>query len=734
MTVRTAARDTRDPWSVALFVVSILASAFLIFLVQPMVGKRILPWFGGTAAVWMVCLAFYQTTLFLGYAYAHLLIRFASPTAQLGVHALLVCLALLFQPVLPDDSWSPAADVNPVAEIIRMLAANVAVPFLLLASTGPLVQAWFSRRHPTHSPYPLYAVSNIGSLLALLAFPFLLEPSFGLSEIGRFFSVGFDITVLLVLICAALALRAGAGAKIVLVVEGESTESDESLAVPNVLLWLLLSASGVMLLMGVTNRLCQDVASVPFLWILPLAIYLLTLIVAFGSERFYSRSLFLTLGFLFLLKTIGAPVWEDLFVDSSWYWRFHSSLSAQISSYVGLLFSLGMLMHGELHRMRPPAHALTAFYLFVSGGGALGGLFVGLVAPLVFNDYHELSLSLVLAWLLALIALLHNREVRSNAKRRPYAQAIVCVAALFVVVVGYFASQPEAKSNTKLVHQERTFFGVLRVTELHNTFPQRHLTHGTTLHGVQFIGSSLASIPTSYFGRATPIGLLLDSRPSDRETRVGIVGLGAGTLAAYGRAGDLFRFYEIDPSVIRLASKDGPFEFLEKTPSEIELVEGDARLSLEREAVAGTPQNFDVLVIDAFSGDGIPVHLLTTEAFARYRQALAPDGLIALHLSNRHMDLMPQVARQGREAGFAVLSLWSEIFPRYQSQQTRWTIMSPTDEGIDAVSERINKTMASLKIPAENLRAEIANEYYGQDLRIWTDEQSDVFSLVKSVR
>ncbi len=714
---------------VTLFVLAILGSAFLIFLVQPMVGKRILPWFGGTPAVWMVCLAFYQTALFLGYAYAHLLIRFATPARQLTIHLLLVGGALLLLPVLPEDSWRPNGIDQPVEDILIMLVANVAVPFLVLASTGPLVQAWFSRLFPTRSPYPLYAVSNGGSLLALFAFPFFLEPSLGLSEIAHVWSLTFFVTVALILVCGFLTWRRSADLDEIR--ENESTEAVNGF---QVFLWLSLSATGVMLLMGITNQLCLNVSNVPFLWILPLALYLLTMILCFGSERTYRRPLFLVLGFALLIKTIGLPLWSSLFVNAPLFWTLQASLIAEIVSYGLLLFSMAMLMHGELYRLRPPAQGLTGFYLCVAGGGALGGLFVGLAAPFIFDDYHELPLGLALAWLLIPTTTLYDRKFRSDLTTMRWPGALLSTAAITLIATVSFWTLPSIDGADVHAYQARTFFGVLRVSEFHYPRAHRVLTHGSTLHGVQFMSTRSSRIPTAYYGRATPIGLLLASREIDRDTRVGVVGLGAGTLAAYGRDGDLFRFYEIDESVIHLASKEGPFKFLEMSAATIETVVGDARLALEDERAVEIRQDFDLLVVDAFSSDGIPVHLLTREAFQGYAAALAPDGLIAIHVSTKHLKLMPQVARQGADAGFSVLALSSSKVPRYESQPTEWVFLSPTGTDLKPIADRMFAAHSALSLPAETLVLANPEDSEVNQLRVWTDEQSDVFSLIKSLR
>jgi len=711
----------------AVFVFAVFASAFLIFLVQPMVGKRILPWFGGAPAVWTLCLAFYQSTLFLGYAYAHLLVRFAPPPGQLAVHAIVVVAALAALPVLPGDRWRPTGASSPNADILAMLGVNVALPFLVLAATGPLVQVWFARRSPGRSPYPLYAVSNAGSLLALVAYPLLFEPRLGLADTGDLWSLAFAATAAAVLACAALAWRAAQGSRESRV--AEEGEGGERPGVARVVLWLLLSACAVVLLMGVTNKLCLDVASVPFLWILPLAAYLLTLILCFASERPIRRLPYLVLGLVTLVVIIGQPLWLP------WVEKpvrgFFSSAFTQIVGFCLLLFSVGMMLHAELYRLRPPPRSLTAFYLCVAGGGALGGLFVGILAPVLFDGYYELELGLALAWLLIPVsgAFDPGSGPRGGASRwRP-----ALVSALAVALIAY-VSAPAGSASRDLQYGGRTFFGVLRIRDWGDEQhpPQRHLASGNTLHGVQFLVPGGGQRPSAYFGHATAIGLVMAARPVEEATRMGVIGLGAGTLAAYGREGDLVRFYEIDPAVVRIARDDGYFDFLSESRAEVEIVVGDARLSLAREQAQGIVQDFDILVLDAFSSDAIPVHLLTREAFRLYVDALAPGGLLAVHVTNRYLDLMSQVARQGLEAGLEALQAQTSGAPLYQSMGARWVLLSRDTDRIRDLAAFMPRHHEALGVPAAKLDVKRPTRSQLRQIPAWTDDYSDVFGLMRS--
>jgi len=707
-----------------LFIAAIFASAFLIFLIQPMVGKRILPWFGGAPAVWTLCLAFYQSTLFLGYAYAHLLIRFTRPSFQLGLHALAVTAALIALPVLPGDVWEPQGAGEPIVLILVMLLANVALPFMVLASTGPLVQAWFARRYPLRSPYPLYAVSNIGSLLALLGYPVLLEPRFPLSETGTLWSFAFLPTAAAVLGCAAMARRpahTSAGP--------DDAAGDEERVKPApavIALWLLLSGAAVVMLMAVTNILCVDVASVPFLWILPLVAYLVTFILCFASERTYRRVPYVALFVVGLWLTVGEDYWISWFDPRGQ--SFAGSLYVQIPKFCGLLFASCMIMHGELYRLRPPSRSLTAFYLCVSGGGALGGLFVGVLAPLLFGDYFELELGLSLVLLLLLVACANDRSSILNARAPAWRWAIV--GPLTLCVLGLSGAQ-RLRSNPQVRHQQRGFFGVLRVMQMDTEGGgQRHLMHGSTLHGVQFLDERARSFPTSYYGRATGVGMALGSRARSEATRIGVIGLGIGTLAAYGRAGDLMRFYEIDPAVIQIARDSGDFSFLGESLAEIEVVLGDARVALAREQARGAPQDFDVLIVDAFNSDAVPVHLLTRETFEHYVAALAPDGLLAVHVSSRHFDLMQLIARMGLEVGLQSIQVLTRAAPPYQSQRAKWVLLARDHGQIRRLERRLERHNRALGRPPASIDITRTRRVDVMHVPVWTDDYSNLFSFL----
>ncbi len=719
----------------SLFVASIFLGAFLIFLVQPMVGKRILPWFGGGPGVWTVCLMFYQCTLFLGYAYAHGLVSWTRPAYQWRIHGLVLAGALLLLPVLPGEAWKPDPQADPSQSILWMLVFNVALPFIALAATGPLLQAWFSRAYPGRSPYPLYAVSNVGSLAALFAFPTLIEPVWSLDTTGEIWAWVFAVTAVAILGCGLASLRPGepAGA------EHGSEASDPGARIgPRVVsLWLLLPACGVILLMAVTNKLCLDVASVPFLWVLPLGLYLVSFILTFGPQRTYRRSVYLSSGVVALvLQFAGKSPLIALLPGLG----VLGGVPAQATFYLILLFATCMLVHGELYALRPSPRQLTAFYLAISLGGALGGLLVGLVAPVVFDDYHELLVGLGLSF--ALLLWIFGSDPKSWLYFRgprwhlALASGGVMILLTSVTILG-------SVENSTALYSERTFFGVVRVLDVGLSSAQsrtqakefepelRILVHGTTLHGAQLLHGPGRKRPVSYYGLATGIGLVMAQRTPGAAIDVGVIGLGAGALAAYGREGDRFRFYEIDPGVVRIAGEEGYFSFLSDSAAEIEVILGDARLSLQGETEANGEPQFDILVVDAFSSDSVPVHLLTREAMELYSRNVKAGGLIAFHASNRFLDLSSILYRIGLDLNLHMLSIENGSVPFEMGQPARWIFLSRDEERIEALGRIGPARVQSLGVQLRSVRFLTPPRARFADAALWTDNYSSLLALIR---
>ncbi len=758
----------------ALVALTTFLSAFLLFQVELLIGKAILPWFGGAPAVWTTCMLFFQAALLGGYAWAHALVGRAPPRRQASLHAALLaaCLALVGwhlhvwgSPLLPAVGWRPSGTESPAGAILVLLAVSVGLPFLALAATTPLLQAWFARAFPGRSPYRLYALSSLGSLLGLLSYPFLVEPALALRTQAWAWSAGFVVFAAAGAACAVRAARPGppaaAGGSAGPGAGGGAAAERPRLA--RRLLWLLLPAAASAMLLAVTNQISQDVAVVPFLWVLPLSLYLISFVVCFDRPRWYVRAVFQP---AFAVAAFAASLL-----------LFHGTdvpIVEQMAAWSFVLFTSCMVCHGELARRAPAPRYLTSYYLLLAGGGALGGLFVALLAPLLFRGFWELHLGLLACGLLLLFSLL---EDRSSWLRRgevwPAAAALAAAAAgaayllLPNLAAGRLAPQAAplvvatlaiawlAWRSRRLLggrsllagacvglalmllsvvlraHMRavvarsvvvtRGFFGVLEVEEEHRGDPQRHAfleRHGRIMHGFQFAEPALRRAATAYYGEGSGVALALLHHPRREEgsgtLRVGVAGLGIGTVAAYGRAGDLFRFYEINPDVVRLANGGGPFTYLRDTPARVEIVLGDARVSLEREA----DQRFDVLIVDAFSSGAIPVHLLTREAFAVYLRHLAePDGILAVDVSNRSLDLRPVVRRLAQHFGLAAVEVAKKGSAEGPTWGSLWVLLTRdpvalSDPGILEPGTPRGETPPSFPL--------------------WTDDHSSLLPLLKA--
>jgi hypothetical protein len=755
-------------WSAA----TIFVSAFLLFQVQPIISKKILPWFGGSPAVWTTALLFFQVGLLAGYAYAHLLIRYVPLARQPLVHLFLLLAALLTLPITPSSGWKPPDGSEPTQRILLLLLCEVGPAYFLLSSTGPLVQAWFAQAYPGHSPYRLYALSNIGSLLALLSYPFWFEIVLPVDTQGTLWSFGFVLFAGLIAIMGLGVWRLAADERARVDAVNALPESvrpafdapkDDQLSPPPWLClgWILLAALGTTALMAITNQVCQDISVDPFMWVVPLSLYLVSLIICFDNEWWYIRKLWGPLAIfgilaltavnngesvrLFLDKysepaafkdpdptnaeamagdgvlakssravgriivppvgTVALTVWDVIVPTTLTTW-YDDNLVAQGIAYVAVLFLICMVCHGELARSKPLPKYLTMYFLMVSAGGALGGLFVAVICPFVFQTYFELTIVIVAGLVVGWLALANDGR-ESWLKDR----SILQWAAAFLVVG---TTLLVAKGNYEVIDPDtilsRNFYGVLSVKKLDQDDPSnsgRALYHGRILHGFQFrtpiqVGNTVLfqppgasepqtfeattidkndnvtlrgadgtecerrladwslelaneqqhareMEPNTYYVSASGVGMAAEHYPrrTGEGLRVAVIGLGTGTMASHGKEGDFYRFYDIDPKVVAISDKY--FTYRQKTPAKNEVVLGDARIRMEREE----PQNYDLVVLDAFSGDAIPSHLLTAEAVEQYLRHLRttdgkPTGIIAVHISNRYLDLEPVVAAIAR--------------------------------------------------------------------------------------
>jgi hypothetical protein len=682
----TAAIGATARPSVLPYALTIFLSAFLLFLVQPIIAKQILPWFGGSSGVWTTALVFFQSTLLAGYAYADWTMRLGV-RRQTMVHIALLAASLLTLPILASVSWKPQGDEEPTLRILLLLTATIGLPYFLLSTTTPLLQSWYWRRFHSAVPYRLFALSNFASLLALLGFPVLLEPWFDLAQLGWGWSA---LYVVFAGVCAATAwasMRAAATS------EGDPVFAEAVSTVRTVpptartqLTWLALSAMGSVMLLAVTNHVTQNIASVPFLWVLPLSIYLLTFILTFDHPRWYQR-------WVFVVALAGL-------VPSMAYLIPSLDLKLAVTVFFVGLFVACMFCHGELARMKPDPRYLTRFYLMLSVGGALGAVLVAIVAPLTLPGYFEVNIALVLLALLVLVQL--------GGWGRLIGMAVVAAT-------GYFALQGARDYALDTRVMWRDFYGVVRTRDRQDPVPYRSMLHGSIVHGGQLLGEEYRNTPSDYFGPTSGYGRLFaalnEVRPQPRK--VGIIGLGAGVVASYGRAGDAFVFYEISPRVVDVAGAE--FTFLRDTPAKTSVVLGDGRLSLEREA----PRKYDVLGIDAFAGDSIPMHLVTHEAMALYVRHLADDGVIVFQATNRYIDLLPVVKRLAGEFGLEAVIVSDQ--PSHSSGAEYW--LSSTDQIL------VTRDRKLLEHPAlRDVALPIADR---ADLKTFTDAHHNMFRILK---
>jgi len=626
-----------------LFAATVFTSAFLLFLVQPIIAKQILPWFGGNASVWTVCMVFFQLVLLGGYAYADAVARRLAPRTQAIVHSALLAASIGFLPILASESWKPSPDTEPTARILLLLVMTIGLPYFLLSTTGPLVQAWFARSYPSATVYRLFALSNLASLVALVAYPPLIEPaitlqgqSYAWSAVYAVFALQCGVSAWIAALHPAVAGRAES-------IEETAHRDSPAPRATDYLLWLALSALGSLMLLAVTSHITQNVASVPFIWIVPLVLYLLSFILVFdvGGGRaksgWYARAWGLPLLFV-LLAAMSYALYENLGVMKIRY---------TIALYCAGLFAACMFCHGELAALRPAPRYLTRFYLMVSIGGAAGGLFVGLVAPRLFHIFLELPIALLAC--AALAALLTWQTARGAAGKLHY--AVPAFALALTAVIAWHVAEYVAYINSNALVMTRNFYGTLRVKQYgrgDDPNATRALVHGVINHGWQYVDPALRREPISYFGPGSGIAKALDFYDG-RPRRVGIIGLGVGSFTAWGRPGDYFRIYELDPDVVKIAREQ--FWYLSDARARIDIVTGDGRLNMERDP----PQKFDLISVDAFSSGSIPIHLLTREALQAYRRHLAPGGVIVYNVTNRFVNLAPQLKLVAEAEGMKIL-------------------------------------------------------------------------------
>jgi len=680
-----------------LYAITIFLSAFLLFQVQPLIAKIILPWFGGSAAVWSASMLFFQLLLLAGYAYAHVSIRFLKARAQMMVHVALLLISCALLPILPSPSWKPTDPNDPTIRILMLLAATIGLPYFLLSSTSPLLQAWYVRRSGSGVPYRLFALSNLGSMLGLLSFPFLVEPRLTSREQGYTWS---GIYVLFALLCAFTGWvsrpseadeRGGPT-----VAEQVTAAEGARPSVLQLLLWVTFAACASTLLVSVTTHMSENVAPIPLLWVAPLALYLGTFILAFESDRIYNRAVFIPL----LAPALGGMAYM-IYADTG-----NLNIKWAIPGFALGLFLCCMMCHGELARRKPAARHLTLFYLMVSLGGAIGGLFVALIAPRVFNSNLELPLGLVLCAVLGVAALW---DVSLPAIGVWPLRAVVLIGA--GLLAGYLVRHEREDAKGALL-RVRNFYGSLTVRDdaADSGDPaERTLFHGTINHGSQLLDPKLRYTITSYYGPHSGMGRAMTAMQARGPMRVGSVGLGAGVTADYGRPGDDYTIYEINPLVERIATTD--FSFYPHSPAQKRILLGDARLTMERQP----SQQFDLLAVDAFSSDAIPVHLLTSEALALYFHHLKADGILALHISNRYLDLAPVCARGAEKLGKQSMVVDDDGEEASYMSASTWVLVTAQPEWFR------DKSFAG---------ADMHRGVAPPTFRTWTDDYSNLFQIL----
>ncbi|HYW47560.1 MAG TPA: fused MFS/spermidine synthase [Bryobacteraceae bacterium] len=679
------------------YTVTIFLSAFLLFEVQPIIAKMILPWFGGTSAVWSTCMLFFQLVLLLGYLYAHWLHRSFPPRRQAVAHIAALAASLAALPILPNPSWKTTDVAQPSMRILALLAVTVGLPYFLLSSTSPLLQAWYARTHKHGLPYRLFALSNFASMLALLSYPALIEPRLPTRAQGLAWSVAY---VCFAAFCAITAWRASGGAAESLPpASGQEPPGEPAPGWTLRLLWLALAATASVLLLAVTTHLTQDVAAIPFLWILPLAIYLLSFIICFETPRLYRRAFFLPL-LLASLVFMAYRLWPD---------RASLAIRPAIILFSAALFVCCMVCHGELSRLKPHPRHLTGFYVVVSLGGATGGLFVGLIAPNLFRAYYEFPIGLALCALVAFLVLSRRLWPLSNSPKGWALVALTVTLCCYLWFVG--VDMYDMVKGYRVV--ARNFYGQLRVHDIGDPATDddavRRFIHGTINHGEQSLVEQYRRKPITYFCKESGIGRAMQAQEG-APRRIGILGLGCGTLAAYGKPGDTLRIYEINPLVLDIANTQ--FTYLRDTPARVEVAVGDGRLVLESEP----DQHFDMLVMDAFSGDSVPVHLITREAFATYFRHLEPGGILAVNISNSYLNLEPVMERAA--SAFHRTAYVYHYTPLEDDDlcfSCSWTLI------LDAAAASAHPQLAR---DAKLLRPE-------RPFRLWTDDFSNMLGILK---
>ncbi len=735
---RTPPLDGGTPVILA-YAVTIFSSAFLLFQVQPLISKFILPWFGGSPAVWTAAMLFFQVALFGGYLYAHLSCTYLQPRGQFRLHVglLLAAAALaLYTRISPSESLKPlGTESSPLMQILLVLAASVGLPYFALSSTGPLLQKWFSDAFAGASPYRLFALSNVGSLLALLSYPFFFELHWDSSQQAIMWSWGFALFTACCIFCAWWTLRAREAHGDDAIRSLTTTSLSDEAAPPRWLwiAWILLPALASIMFLAVTNEVCQNVATVPLLWIIPLSLYLVSFIVAFDHPRWYIRPVCAVGAILLLVYLSNFHALSDT-IAAPFGWIFGATKdkplvldtwTLQCASYFLALFFVCLICHCELANLKPSPKYLTAYFLSMSLGGALGGIFVNLCAPHLFTTFFELPLGMLVSIGVAATAL----GVYVNGLGKPlWASSGIALAAAVPAMFGVcywqfdFDDTSDQISAPLTVYQGRNFFGLVGVEHRSRDDAEWEnfaFFSGHILHGRQIADPARrTSTELAYWGPGTGCRRALEYKIKQQPNcRIGVLGLGVGTIAGFAKAGDYLRLYEINPEVIEIANRY--FYFLKDCPAKQDIILGDARLQLERELAesGGKGHQFDVLCLDAFSGDAVPTHLLTTEAFQLYKQHLKPDGIIVFNITNTYLDLYPVVTKLAEAHGFQHTRIYRPKDPDRPIYRTYYALATKDQEFLRQTPEEL------VDMPLDFQKQ--------RDVPLWTDRYHNLFQILK---
>ena len=734
----------------ALFSITIFLSATLLFLIQPMFGKMILPLLGSTPNVWNTCMVFFQAVLLLGYIYAHASTTILGVKKQAIFHSILLLIPLIVLPIIISGNVVPPTDRNPVPWLLTLMLTSVGLPFFVVSASAPMLQKWFSQtQHKSSSdPYFLYVESNLGSIIALLGYPFLIEPNFRLIEQSGLWKIGYMLLITFTIGCAIVLWKSP---NLIAVSEPEKKSTNDALLIPSMkqkILWILLAMAPSSLMLSVTTYISTDIASAPLLWVIPLTIYLLSFVIVFSKKPIFSHELMVR-----IMPIMVLPVMIYILSEQS------KAIWLTMLLHLLTLFTASMVCHGELARTRPQAKYLTEFYLWISFGGFLGGLFNALIAPAIFKTVLEYPIALILACLLR--PNLSLKKTTSKDKLLDFALPIALGILVAVFCLGFhtfdmkpdwlsnlltfgipailcymFATRPIRfglgiaivimvislciNSKANVLYTARSFFAVHRVildSEAKYSEEKCHyLVHGRILHGAQSVNPENRDKPLTYFFPTGPIGQIFTSFANDKsKIKVAVVGLGAGTLVSYSKPWQEWTLYEIDPVVAEIASNEKYFTFLKDAKAKYKIILGDGRLSIKK-----APNNyFDFIILDAFSSDSIPTHLVTKQATELYLQKLNKGGILAFQITNNYLDLKPVLGS---------LALGTGLTGFFQN-----------DYNILEEEKRLGKKPSTWVVLARDKKdfGKIVDNGRWQSLnglatrKIWTDDFSNILSVFK---